>query len=77
MGGGKLSRTPARAVEEGDRFYVVSEERVFCANCGHGEFRVVVDWQGKVHLFCARCGFEHVVAEPPSWEAFYCVSWEE
>ena len=60
----------ARAVGEGGRYYVVSPGRLRCASCGSLEFRVVVSEGMVPHLFCAKCGCEHVVGNPPSWRGF-------
>ena len=59
----------ARAVKEGDRYCIVSEGRVRCGSCGHAEFRAVRT-ASRLHLFCAKCGSEHVDDLPPSWRAF-------
>jgi hypothetical protein len=73
----RIHAREAKVVEEAGRHYVAGWGKVKCGVCGGEEFRVVVDLSDRVHLFCARCGVEHVVGEPPSWRDFYCVGWEE
>ena len=65
----RLADAEARVVEEGGRYYVVSEGRVRCGSCGHAEFRAVKT-ASRLHLFCAKCGSEHVDDLPPRWRAF-------
>jgi len=67
---GKLRAQRARVVAEAGRFYVVGLGAVKCGSCGGGEFRVIVSYPNLVHLFCAKCGMEHVVDDPDSWKAF-------
>jgi transcription initiation factor TFIIIB Brf1 subunit/transcription initiation factor TFIIB len=60
----------AKVVGEGGKFYVVSSGRLRCASCGSVEFRALVDGGMEPHLFCARCGCEYVIGNPPSWRFF-------
>lgn len=59
----------ARLWEKGGRYYIVGAGRVRCGSCGHTEFRALLVEGGALHLFCARCGSEHVDDLPPSLRA--------
>jgi late competence protein required for DNA uptake (superfamily II DNA/RNA helicase) len=52
----------AKVYRESEGLYLIlSSGRVKCGSCGNESFRVVVDYNMNVHLYCARCNCEHRV----------------
>jgi late competence protein required for DNA uptake (superfamily II DNA/RNA helicase) len=55
-------RVDARVVKETEGLYLIlSSGRVKCGSCGNESFRVVVDHNMDVHMYCTRCNCEHRV----------------